>query len=77
MGARAERLSAAHDLGYELYRETTYLSNALGQRVRKVTPSSIVNFAYDEAGHLIGEYDGTGNLILAESIRTFTSTTIR
>src|SRR6185437_10943239 len=63
VGARTERLSAAHDLGYELYRETTYLSNALGQRVRKVTPSSIVNFAYDEAGHLIGEYDGMGNLI--------------
>jgi RHS repeat-associated protein len=42
---------------------TTYVYNALGQRIRKVTPSSKAYFAYDEAGHLIGEYDGMGSLI--------------
>jgi len=36
----------------------TYLVNGLGQRVKKATPD--VSFAYDEAGHLIGEYDSTG-----------------
>jgi hypothetical protein len=44
----------------------TYNINALGQRVRKVTPSSVVGtrrFMYDEAGRLAGEYDGAGKLI--------------
>jgi RHS repeat-associated protein len=44
----------------------TYNINALGQRVRKVTPSSVVGtrrFMYDEAGHLAGEYDSAGKLI--------------
>jgi RHS repeat-associated protein len=44
----------------------TYNINALGQRVRKVTPSNVVGtrrFMYDEAGHLTGEYDSTGKLI--------------
>jgi RHS repeat-associated protein len=44
----------------------TYNINALGQRVRKVTPSNVVGtrrFMYDEAGHLAGEYDSAGKLI--------------
>ncbi len=44
----------------------TYNINALGQRVRKVTPSSVVGtrrFMYDEAGRLAGEYDAAGKLV--------------
>jgi RHS repeat-associated protein len=41
---------------------TTYLINGLGQRVKK-TNAGDVYFAYDEAGHLIGEYDTSGNSI--------------
>jgi hypothetical protein len=41
---------------------TSYIFNALGQRVTK-TGTSVTPFAYDEAGHLLGEYDGSGNLI--------------
>jgi RHS repeat-associated protein len=41
---------------------TTFLLNALGQRVKKVGASTTL-FAYDEAGHLWGEYDSTGALI--------------
>ena len=41
---------------------TTYLVNGLGQRVRKNTGSDTY-FAYDEAGHVIGEYDSSGNPI--------------
>jgi len=37
-----------------------YLYNALGQRIQKATSASTTLFLYDEAGHLIGEYDGTG-----------------
>lgn len=40
----------------------TYLVNGLGQRVRKNTGSDTY-FAYDEAGHLIGEYDSSGAAI--------------
>lgn len=42
---------------------TTYSLNALGQRVKKTTASTSTSFVYDEAGHLVGEYDGAGNLI--------------
>jgi RHS repeat-associated protein len=42
---------------------TTFAINALGQRVRKATGSAATRFVYDEAGHLIGEYDDTGALI--------------
>lgn len=42
---------------------TTYTPNGLGQRVRKATSGSSTYFAYDEAGHLVGEYDNSGNLI--------------
>lgn len=41
---------------------TTYALNALGQRIRKTTSSASTYFAYDEAGHLVGEYDNAGNL---------------
>ena len=40
-----------------------YIYNALSQRIAKVTPSGTVLFAYDESGHLLGEYDGTGALV--------------
>jgi YD repeat-containing protein len=40
---------------------TTYLVNGLGRRVKKGAPD--VYFEYDEAGHLIGEYDSTGAAI--------------
>jgi RHS repeat-associated protein len=42
---------------------TTYALNALGQRVKKTTSGSSRYFVYDEAGHLVGEYDNSGNLI--------------
>jgi RHS repeat-associated protein len=41
---------------------TSYLINALGQRVEK-SGASVTLFVYDESGHLLGEYDGAGNLI--------------
>jgi uncharacterized protein RhaS with RHS repeats len=42
------------------------LYNGLGQRVVKTEPKTqittgIVRYLYDEAGHLLGEYDGMGN----------------
>jgi len=37
----------------------TYAINELGQRVKKNNGTDVF-FAYDEAGHLIGEYDATG-----------------
>jgi RHS repeat-associated protein len=42
---------------------TRYTYNAAGQRVRKVSstgPQSTVVFVYDQAGHLLGEYDQNG-----------------
>lgn len=45
---------------------TTYQVNALGQRVSKTLPgSSTIDrfFAYDEAGHIIGEYNSSGAVI--------------
>ncbi|MBF0474981.1 MAG: RHS repeat protein [Deltaproteobacteria bacterium] len=42
---------------------TSYAINGLGQRVSKSSASAMTIFAYDEAGHLIGEYDATGNVI--------------
>jgi RHS repeat-associated protein len=41
----------------------SYLVNGLGQRVQKSAGGSVTIFVYDEAGHLLGEYDGTGALI--------------
>lgn len=42
---------------------TTYALNALGQRVKKTTSGSSRYFVYDEAGHLVGEYDDSGSLL--------------
>jgi uncharacterized protein RhaS with RHS repeats len=43
---------------------STYTYNALGERIaRSGGAPGVVLFWYDEAGHLIGEYDATGNLI--------------
>ena len=39
---------------------TTYALNALGQRVKKTTSGASTYFVYDEAGHLVGEYDNSG-----------------
>jgi YD repeat-containing protein len=41
---------------------TTYVLNALGQRIKK-SGTSVTLLVYDESGHLLGEYDGSGNLI--------------
>jgi RHS repeat-associated protein len=43
--------------------EASFVTNALGQRVQKTTFASVTSFIYDESGHLLGEYDGSGNLI--------------
>jgi RHS repeat-associated protein len=46
----------------------SYLYNGLEQRVSKAGPTSLVPsgaayFVYDEAGHLLGEYDVAGNVL--------------
>lgn len=43
----------------------SYLINGLGQRLLKTGTgtASAVRFVYDEAGHLIGEYNGSGGLV--------------
>src|SRR5262249_31065901 len=42
----------------------TIVYDALGQRIEKMGGAAgTVLFWYDEAGHLLGEYDGTGALI--------------
>jgi len=40
-----------------------YVYNALGQRVKKSVSGATTYFVYDETGHLLGEYDGSGALI--------------
>ena len=43
---------------------TTYVVNALGQRIKKSGGSAgTVLYLYDEAGHLLGEYSSTGVLV--------------
>ncbi|MBF0526373.1 MAG: hypothetical protein HQK56_14915 [Deltaproteobacteria bacterium] len=42
---------------------TSYAINGLGQRVSKSSSSTTTIFVYDEASHLLGEYDATGNVI--------------
>ena len=42
---------------------TSYVLNALGQRIKKANSSLTRLFVYDEAGHLLGEYDGAGALV--------------
>ncbi len=41
----------------------SYSHNALGQRVKKTVSAVATYFVYDEAGHLIGEYNSSGGLI--------------
>src|SRR5258708_6437025 len=36
----------------------TYAYNFMGQRVAKTTPSTVTNFLYDRAGHLLAESNG-------------------
>ena len=43
---------------------THYRYNALGQRTRKNTSAGEVNYIYNEAGQLMGEYDAQGNAIV-------------
>jgi RHS repeat-associated protein len=40
-----------------------YAYNGLGQRVKKTVNGVTTLFAYDTQGHLVGEYDGTGQLL--------------
>ena len=42
---------------------SSYAINTLGQRVKKTSSGTSTHFVYDEAGHLIGEYDSAGSLI--------------
>ena len=42
---------------------TSFVYNALGQIVKASGPSSTTLYVYDQDGHLLGEYDGSGNLI--------------
>ena len=45
---------------------TSYLYNGLGQRITKTgssVPTGATRYAYDDAGHLIGEYDQAGNAL--------------
>lgn len=42
---------------------TSYSYNGLGQRVKKVGSAGTFYFVYDEAGHLLGQYDGSGAII--------------
>jgi RHS repeat-associated protein len=43
--------------------ETDYIYNALGQLIRKSGAGGTTLLMYDEAGHILGEYTGTGALI--------------
>ena len=42
---------------------TTFVYNALGQMIEASGPSGTTLYVYDQGGHLLGEYDGSGNLI--------------
>src|SRR5262249_6793225 len=42
---------------------TVYAYNAFGERVKKSGPAGVFYFMYDEAGHLLGQYDATGALV--------------
>jgi RHS repeat-associated protein len=56
----ANRLVAIQSSGSPL---ASYAVSALGQRVSKMVGSVTTLFVYDEQGHLLGEYDGSGTLI--------------
>ncbi len=43
--------------------ETDYIYNSLGQLIRKSGAGGTTLLMYDEAGHILGEYTGTGGLI--------------
>jgi len=58
--SNANRLVLVQSGGVTL---ATYAVSALGQRVSKSVSGGTTLFIYDEQGHLIGEYDGTGALI--------------
>lgn len=57
----AGRVTSIQDASLGLSMTLQY--NALGQRIRKTSPIGNTTFVYDEAGHLLGEYDDSGNLI--------------
>ena len=40
----------------------TYLSNGFQQRVQKTVGSTVTQFVYDQAGHLLEEADGSGTV---------------
>jgi hypothetical protein len=69
--SRLERATATYGYDHAGRRTTAtingqswqYAYNGLGQRVRKSGPTGTTLYAYDEAGHLTGEYDGSGQLI--------------
>ena len=42
---------------------TTFVYNALGQMIEASGSSGTTLYVYDQNGHLLGEYDGSGNLI--------------
>src|SRR5262249_48168882 len=42
---------------------TNYLYNAFGQMIEKSGTLGTTIFVQDESGHLLGEYDGSGNLV--------------
>lgn len=56
----AHRLTGVKSSGVPL---ATYSVNGLGQRVKKVFGGGTTLFVYDDSGHLVGEYDGAGNLV--------------
>jgi RHS repeat-associated protein len=56
----ANRLTQIQSSGTAI---ASYAVSALGQRVSKTVSGAITIFVYDEQGHLLGEYDGAGNLI--------------
>jgi RHS repeat-associated protein len=56
----ANRLVAIQSNGSPL---ASYAVSALGQRVSKTVSGVTTPFVYDEQGHLLGEYDASGNLI--------------
>jgi RHS repeat-associated protein len=62
------RMKTATNPGNNASNTVTYYTNAFGQRIKKTGPTSIIptgiNYTlYDEVGHIVGEYDGTGKVI--------------
>jgi RHS repeat-associated protein len=42
---------------------TNYLINYQNLRVKKTNSGETAHFVYDDAGHMLGEYDGSGNVV--------------